>query len=364
MSDDVEVAKKAMAAKPAPAPIIQNSDFLSMGLTLGNLSAYGRINGGLVKGHIYRLIGKSGTAKTMMAKTILAEAAISPNFSDYELIYDDIERGGVLLSTVKFFGQRLHQRMSPPAREAKTKKPLYTRNTSDFYRRVNARLAKGKKFIWIPDSLDGLNADTETKMSDGKAKMHSNELRKLIEGIQNTGSIIILVQHAKVNMTSMWGGHITTGGASPEFYSTLDIWLSKMDTIKRSLGAKYNNAEEPIGVNIQCHIKKNRINGTDRTFEFPLYYSYGIDDIGSCVNWLVKIGHWSKGADDSEPVEPKKKRKKGIIIAEEFGFEGTETQLIKDIEAKDAKRELMVLVGKVWKEIDDLLAVKRKPRFS
>lgn len=347
---DVEKAKKAMAAKPAPERPLTNSDFLSMGLTLGNLSAYGRIHGGFVKGRIYRVIGKSQSAKTFFCKTILAEASINPAFADYELIYDDIERGGELINTNKFFGSRLESRMSPPAR-TKEKAPLYTRTIDDFYRRINARLDKGKKFIWIPDSLDGLVGANETKMGDGKAKMHSNELRKLIEGMKNTGSILILVQHAKVNMTSMWGGHITTGGASPEFYSTLDVWLSKVETIKRNLGKKYQNLEEPIGVKIQCHIKKNRVNGTDRSFEFPLYYSYGIDDIGSCVDWLILTGHWPKA-------------EKGIITADEFGFEGSASALIKKIEADNLKRELQVLTGKVWKEIDDLLALKRPPRFQ
>lgn len=349
MSEDVEKAKKAMLAPIPTAVTIKSSDFLSMGLTLGNLSAYGRIDGGFVKGHIYRIIGKSQSSKSFLVKTILAEAAANPHFSDYELIYDDIELGSVMLSTTKFFGSRLLERMSPPARDAKTKSPLYTRSTSDFYRRVNARLDKGKKFIWVPDSLDGLAADTESKMSDGKAKTHSNELRRLVAGLKATGSMLFLVQHAKVNMGSTFGGNITTGGASPEFYSTLDVWLSKFETIKQDLGKKYNNNKEAIGVRIQCHIKKNRINGTDRTFMFPLYYSYGIDDIGSCIEWLIEMGHWT--------VE------KGKFVADEFAFEGTIRQLITKIETDNTKRELQVLTGKVWKEIDDLLALKRKPRY-
>lgn len=349
MSDDVAKAKKAMSARPTMERVLTNSDFLSMGLTLGNLSAYGRTYGGFVKGHVYRIIGKSQSSKTFLCKTILAEASINPAFADYELIYDDIERGGELISTSKFFGARLAARMVPPAR-SKTKTPMYTRNTDEFYIRINKRLDAGKRFIWIPDSLDSLTGVDNNKMSDGKAKTHSNELRKLIQGIKETGSILLLVQHAKVNMGSTWGGSITTGGASPEFYSTLDIWLSKMETIKKSLGTKYNDLEEPIGVRVQCHVKKNRINGTDRTFEFPLYYSYGIDDIGSCIEWLVKVNHWKKD--------------KGVFASEEFDFEGKESALIKKIEKEGLKKELQVLTGKIWREIDELLAVKRTPRFS
>lgn len=348
MNPDATKAKSILTHKTTER-VLQPSDFLSMGLTLGNLSAYGRTNGGLVKGYIYRLIGKSQSSKTFLAKTILAEAAINPNFANYELIYDDIENGGRLLKTLKFFGGILANRMSAPAFEKGTKRPLFTRTLDDFYRRVNLRLDKGKPFIWIPDSLDALNSDV-TKMSDGKAKMHSQELRRLLGGLEETGSILIMIQHAKVNMGSVFGGNVTTGGASPEFYSTLDIWLSKMDTIKKSLGKEFNSIEEPIGVNVRCHIKKNRVNGTDREFDYPLYYDYGIDDIGSCVNWLIYTGHW--------------KKEKGIVTAPEFKSGLSPNGLIKHIEANDGQRELQVTVGKVWKAIEAKLSSNRKPRYA
>lgn len=349
MDSAADIAKRALTHK-TPERVLQNSDFLSMGLTLGNLSAYGRTHGGLVKGFIYRLIGKSQTAKSILAKTILAEASISPSFEDYELLYDDIERGGQLLKTTKFFGAILASRMSAPAYEKGTHRPLFTRTLPDFYRRVSDRLNKGKKFIWVPDSLDSLDSDVN-KMSDGKAKEHAQQLRKLITGMHDTGSIMLLVQHAKKNMGSIFEEVITTGGVSPEYYSTLDIWLSKMGPIKKGLGKEFNSLEEQIGVKIKCHIKKNRVNGTDREFVFPLYYQYGIDDIGACVDWLVYVGYWKK-ADN------------GVITAPEFKTSGSASKIIRHIEEQNAKKELQITTGKVWKLIEDKLDLKRKPRYA
>lgn len=346
---DAAAAKKALTHK-ATERVLTNSDFLSMGLTLGNLSAYGRSYGGFVKGLIYRLIGKSQSAKTFFAKMILAEAAINPNFNNYELIYDDIEKGGELLPTQKFFGSILANRITAPAHD-KNKNPLPSASIDEFYTRINKRLAANKKFIWIADSLDGLRGAAESKMGDGKAKVNSQELRRLIRGLSDTGSILILIQHAKVEIGKMsWiPQDITTGGASPEFYSTLDIWLQKIKTLKK----KVNDTSYPIGVLIKAHIKKNRINGTDRSFTFPLLYDYGIDDITSCIDWLVYCGHW----------EGNETRTK--IVAPEFGkFTGSASKLAKLIEKNDERKELQTLVSNVWREIEKNLASNRKPRYS
>lgn len=340
---DVAKAKAAMTM-PLPDTKLDPKDFLSTGVTVLNLACYGRTFGGMCKGFIYRVIGKSQSAKSFLCRTILAEAANNKEFDSYQLIHDDIEHG-VHMDTVKFFGQRLANRVSAPA--YKLKEPIFSRTIMDFYNRVNAKLKKGDKFIWIVDSQDSLLAEAATKMGDGKAKIHANELRSLIQGIRATGSILILVHHAKVNLGFSWGGDVTTGGASPEFYSSLDIRLSKLGSLKKTIdGRKY-----PIGNEIQAHVTKNRISGLDRTVRFPLFVDYGIDDMTACVNYLILAGHWSKGS-------------KAIITADEFDFEGPVTKLVKQIESKNQQRELQILTGKIWKKIEDACALKRKARYE
>lgn len=340
LSESAKRAKAALAAKTPPAKTLSNADFVSTGLTSLNLACSGRVFGGLEKGHIYRLIGKSQTGKTFVGGSILCEAAISPHFTDYDLIHNDIEYGAKM-DPRKFWAPLVGRLKAPSQGNWTPPKTL-----SEWYEQTRKR---DKPFIEITDSLDALfNPDAETKMSDGRAKQNSQNLRKLIDGIKSTGSILILVQHAKVNLGNTWAELVTTGGASPEFYSTLDIWLGKCETLKRKIPGK--DVELPVGVNFQAHVKKNRTNGVDRIVRFPLYYEYGLDDIGACIWLLLEYEHW--------------KKEKGRISATEFGFTGYQADLVKKIEDDGKIQELRMLTGKVWKEIEAALSQRRKPKYG
>jgi hypothetical protein len=83
----------------------------------------------------------------------------------------------------------------------------------------------------------------------------------------------------------------------------------------------------------------------------PIYYSYGNDNPGSCIDFLLTENHWVKN-------------KSGIITIPEFKIEITKTKLIKLVEEKEWEDKIVVLVGKVWNEIEKSLILDRKPRYS
>jgi hypothetical protein len=317
---------------------------LSVGVSLLNLACSGRVDVALAKGHCYRLCGRSAAGKTWIARSILAEAANNPLFDGYELIYDDVE-GGALMGTERYFGKRLAERLSPPAKSV-SKEPIYSSSITDFYSRIRKRLNDGKKLIWVEDSLDSLlpGEKQETKMGDGKAKVNSQELRKLLPLLQETESILVLVSQAKTDLRSTIGQDTTSGGRSPEFYSTLEIWLRKTKPIVTT----YKEKKYPVGITIAARVKKNRLTGQDRTVEFPFYPSAGIDDVGANVNFLCSVNHWSKV--------------KGRINAEEFGAQGSTEWVIQAMEGRE--KELSALVEKVWKEIEEATAMKRKCKYD
>lgn len=323
----------------------EDSQFLSTGITCLDLACYGQIGKGFKKGHIYRIAGKSSSGKTFMGRTILAEAANNENFDGYELIYDDVERGA-LMDTAKYFGQKLTDRLIPPAR--KGKEPVYSYTIADFYKSLRAKLDKGKSLVWIEDSMDSLASadEKENKMSDGKAKVNSQELRKIIEPLEKTGSILVLVSQAHVDMRSMFGGDLAAGGRALEFYSTLDIWLNVAKRTKK----KYKGVDYHAGSIISARVKKNRLSGRDRTVYFPFDPDFGIDDIGANVDFLRRSKHWTSG--------------EGSIDAPEFDFNGTRRDLIKQIETDGSAHSLKILVAQVWKEIQDALTEERQPRYS
>ena len=337
-----------MSIRSQPKTELGGDQYLSTGLTLLNLATYGRLDGGLCKGHIYRIAGRSSAGKTFLARTILAEAVNNSAFDGYDLVYDDVERGA-LMDTEKFFGKKLVDRLVPPAR-SRSGEPLYSESISDFYQSLSERLRKGRKLIWVEDSMDSLNSavvdgkSKESKMGDGKAKVNAQELRKLIEPLQDTGSILILVSQAHDDLRSPLPVEIASGGHALEYYSTLDIWLRRIKSLKKS----YRGQDYPVGTLIQARIKKNRLSGQDRVIHFPFYPEMGIDDVGSCVDFLATVHVWER-------------HKSGVID----GFiSAPREELIAHIEEKHLLKSLRAKVVEAWREMQTALGTERRSRYT
>lgn len=386
LSESARIAAEAMKMVKVIKKPVTNADFISTSLTTLNLACANRVYGGLEKGTIVRLIGKTQTCKTVIAGSILAEAANNAGFADYVLYHNHIERG-LRMGIGKFWGQRAASRVKPLG-YSKTGEPVYSRDLLDWYKSLHTRLDRREKFIEITDSLDALvHEDGETKMGDGKAKVHSQEMRKLIDKLQATGSILVLIQHAKTNLGNTWAELVTTGGASPQLYSSLDIWLSKRGPLKKS----FRGCDYHVGNWYEAHVIKNRLSGQDRRVTFPLYTAYGIDDLEACVWFLCDSNHWKKAkknaglpmaptddgsedeylaasasaiATDAEAKEDRKSRA-GMFDFSEFNFIGKQSELVLRIDKDaEAKKQLRELTAKVWREILNAITPQREPRYS
>ena len=92
--------------------------------------------------------------------------------------------------------------------------------------------------------------------------------------------------------------------------------------------------------------------GKIRQIDFPIYYDYGVDDIGSCIDFLVSEKVWPKGS--------------GTVTASTIGLEKMRTsKLIETIEnSTDLHQQMIEEVGRVWGEIEESLKLHRKGRFS
>lgn len=386
LSETARLAKEAMQAKPVVRKVLTNADFLSIGVSPLNLACANRIYGGIEKGSIIRLIGKTQTCKTVLAGGLLAEAANNPGFADYQLYHNDIERGR-RMEIAKFWGSKAAARVRALGKDRQGK-PIYSTDLMGWYKSLHERFDRREKFIEITDSLDALVAgDDETKMTDGKAKIHSQQMRKIIDKVEANGCIIVLIQHAKINLGNTWAELVTTGGASPGLFSSLDIWLSKRGPLKKS----YKGCEYNVGNWYEAHVIKNRFSGQDRRVTFPLYPAYGIDDLEACVWFLCDSKHWTKPKkNDGLPSSPtddgnedeylaagmasvqtdaeakeERKSRAGLYNFEEFGFVGKQSELVMHID-KDpaAKKQLRELTAKVWRDILAAITPIREPRYS
>ena len=361
---DSDNIKKAIR-KPQPTKTsIKKSDLLSTGSTILNLACTGYPDGGFWKGAYFYIVGSSQSGKTFLARTCLAEATLNKNFDNYRIIDDDVE-GGALMDTEKYFGKRLADRIEAPAYDDEGE-PIYSDTIEDFYFNLDDALSDDRPCIYLLDSQDALGSKYEqskfdekkiaarkgTKAKgdygDGKAKIHSSGMRNALAKLKDTGSILIVTGHTKDNIGAgpFQPQQVTSGGRSLKYYAMMQLWSSTGPALKVTIKKK----DRKIGIISKVRVVKNRSTGKDRDIEFPIYYSLGIDDLGGCIDYLVREGHW-------------KKNKAGTINASDFNFEGRRDSLIEHIEENNYEFDLKSIVTEVWNEIESLCEVVRKPRF-
>ncbi len=366
---NIDNAKRLLKVKPKK--IILPSDYLSTGSTQLNLACSGKYHGGFIKGHYYFLVGDSNSGKTFIALTCFAEACQNEAFDDYELIFDDAE-DGALMDFEKFFGKRVAKRVKAP-RHAADGTPIYSSTIQDLYYNLDDAKNRGKPFIYVIDSMDALSSEQEQEkvkeqkvayrkkmdegktvkitgsFGDGKAKVNSSNFRQIVPYLRESGSILIIIAQTRDNLVPMsYEKKTRSGGKALTFYATLEMWSSQAGHIMSGL---INGKKRELGILSKIRVKKNRIQGKDRTVTIPLYHSFGIDDIGSCVDYLVEEKHWSCS-------------KTSVITAEELDFIGKKGKLIKHIEDNNLQSELQMLVAEVWNSIEEQCVIKRKKRYE
>jgi hypothetical protein len=213
-------------------------------------------------------------------------------------------------------------------------------------------IAKDRPFIWIQDSFDALSSEAEEKepgkgYGTDKAKIASEIMRMISRDMKRTQSLLIIISQTRQKIGGM-GGKTRSGGNAIKFYSSYESWL----------GVKYPDGiikrrERPIGHIVKARVTKNKITGKHRIAHFPVYYDYGIDDTGACVDFLLEEGEWDK-------------EKQTILAAMDNGFklEATREKLIRQIEEQGQVEALRQTVGRVWAEIEEALELKRKPKYD
>lgn len=363
-AQDIKKALKeqSMAYHESEEPFaLTRRNLLSTGSTLMNLACSGNPFGGFLKGKYYYLVGDSDSGKTFLSLSCFTEACYNKQFDDYRIIYDNIE-DGCLINIDELFGEKAADRIEPPAINKKGN-PIYSRLIEEFYYHLDDLLEEGKPFIYVLDSMDGLSSESEMdkfeehkkahrkgkdaagSYGDGKAKKNSEGIRKILNSLRDTGSILIVISQTRDNFG--YGASKThAGGHALKFYATVQIWSSVKEQIVKTVKKKKRN----IGTRIKVQLKKNRITGKKKEVQMDIYPSYGIDDVGSCVDYLVSENWWDKSGK--------------IITADEFNIEDSREKIIKHIEEKELENELRSIVGKCWKEIEDACALKRKKKYK
>jgi RecA/RadA recombinase len=225
--------------------------------------------------------------------------------------------------------------------------------------------AEGRSFIAVLDSYDALQVKEEIKKGEKASKRKEGPtkedtvagydpakktkhlktiLRHAKTDLPKSKSLLIVVSQVIMNMEPgmFKAKYIVTGGQPIKHFPLHRIWLKPVKNIEIR-GRR-------IGRYVQAEVIKNHLTGKHRDVVFPIYEQIGVDDLSSCVTFLVDEKYWKDGKDG--------------IHCPELKFTGKEVkEIVKHIETNNLYQSLYQAVTKVWHEIEEDLKLDRKPRF-
>lgn len=337
---------------PIPREDIKEEDLISTGSTLLNLACSGfSPRGGFMLGSVVHIIGDSQAGKSLLALTMMAEAARNPRLESYNLVYEEPE-AAMYFPKEGMFGKGFVDRVDFIPKDEERINP---RRVQDW-----AKAIEGAKhpFIWVTDSFDSLTSADDLKVKEKesgkggwkteKAIVASETFPKFIGPLKAHGSLYMHISQTRDNIGVTFGETKTfSGGNAVKFYRVHEIWLAVISTITIEVRGK----KRIVGSKVLARIKKNKLTGRSRQVGFDVYNDYGVDDIGSMIDWMVDEGFW---------VRPKGKQ----IIETEDGFpDATRPKLISHIEENNLEDQLRKVVAECWLELEGEIATKRKPRY-
>lgn len=363
-NDAIKGILKRSNRKKKPKVKKDNRLFLKSPSTLLNIGCSGSLSGAFLAGRIVNVVGDSHSGKTVLCLGILAEAANDPLFDDYRLIFDDSENANSF-DIENLFGKKLAKRIEPPKKDDEGMH-LPSETIEDFQCNLKDALDEDKPFVYILDSFDSIDSDDDAanveamrearqrgKSAPGsygmaKAKRASGLFRNIKGDLAKKNSFLFIISQTRDNLTpGTFQKKTRAGGKALQFYCTHVIWLAMIGKLKK----EKNKIKHVIGNNVRALVSKNKITGKVKEVEFSVYPDLGIDDVGSMVDWLAKVGAWGKSGT--------------IINAKELNIKGQRQKVITEIEKQNLEKTVRKIVYRTNKEIENSVKLTdRKKRYK
>lgn len=263
-----------------------------------NLECSGHVEGAFLIGKIVNLIGDSHAGKTLFALSIFAECSLLKRFDNYRFIYDDVESANEF-DMAYLFGKKCANRIE-------------TDHQSDTFEEYSDSISRAldgdKPFISILDSSDALNTEaaieldaanrakrekgnqTDGSYGDGKAKLFSAFFKRIKKKLSDHGSVIIVISQTRDNIGfgAKFNPKVRSGGKALKFYSFHEIWLA--------MEKKEKKGDRTYITNVQAKITKNKLTGRHGIAHFPILFDYGVDNITSCIDFMIREKSWKGDA--------------------------------------------------------------------
>lgn len=306
---------------------------------------------------------------TFLLWSCFAEMAYDKRFDDYDLDYDEPE-SAFAFDIKSLFGEKVEERIHWYDESE------VSETVEGFHDSIMAQLDTGNPFVRGLDSLDAIAPEDEYErdirkgtFGASKPKLMSQIFRKIVGRLKNTNSMLFIISQTRDNIGVMFGDKKTrSGGKALKFFATHELWLAVKEHIKQK--------DRDVGTYVRVKISKNKITGKVRIVEFPIYVDYGIDDITSCIDFLMSEKFWTKGSAEKKKgtvkgsavrqakVEEKKERglidTRGAFGKDPIQFESLRLMIAQDPEKK---KKLVEVTTEAWRKIEDSLKTNLPSKY-
>ena len=247
---------------------------------------------GFPVGKFINIVGDKSAGKTFLANEIIATAFHQFDKKKFRWIYDDCE-AGYSFDTKAMYGFDILQETE----NSTTVEEAFV-NISNF-----ADSLKTDQFgIYVLDSLDGLTSDEQDEQAEARIKAHNSGKNydkgsynvgkpkylsreffpQLCSVIQNKNILVIIISQVRENIQPFsFEKYTRSGGKAMDFYAHTVLWLA---TLKKIL-----KKEKSVGVVVKAKATKSKTPRPFRDCSFSIIFDYGIDDIGSNIDYLYEL---------------------------------------------------------------------------
>ena len=368
---------------------------------------------GIPAGRFINIVGDKSAGKTFLSNEIIASAYHKYGSKKFKWVYDDCE-SGYSFDTETMYGF-----------EIMPENPIHSRTVEEAFCNITdfAGKLKGDQFgIYVLDSLDGLTSQEQDDRAEerlkafhaektfdkgtygmGKQKYLSQEFfPQLCSTIENKNVLVIIISQIRENIDMFsFEKYSRSGGKAMDFYAHSVLWLATAKYIEKK-GRK-------VGVVVKAKTTKSKTPRPFRECFFSFLYDYGLDDIGSNIDYLfdlrtekgelntkAKAIQWNgdvgkltltdlkKFLDEYELQEKfegsryydgkatsedifdfiQSKKEYKEKFAEKFGESMTRDELIEWVEENNLEDELKQRVIDKWEEFEDSIKSSRRKKYG
>jgi protein RecA len=248
------------------------------------------LGGGWVLGRVANIIGDKSTGKTLLAIEACANFAKAyPRgkvfFRERESAFDKkyAEAFGLPMDRVDFGPETGAARFD-------TVEGFH----DDLLQCIDKAKRAKQPAIYVLDSFDALSAAAEMdrKITDAsyggdRAKKMSELFRRLIRPLEDNDVLLMIISQIRDNIGAMFGKKTKRmGGHALDFYATHVIELAHLGYVPKTI----NGVKRDTGIDVKALVSKNKVGLTHRDVEFEIQFGYGVEDLTSCLDWLIEVG--------------------------------------------------------------------------